>query len=78
MSVNPVRQLHVSANPVLDQVGMVSQQFRAHDQVRSNELSLRPQIALLEKEPPVTFADQARRPWFRRPRRIEFFLQEKC
>ena len=57
---------------------MVSQQFRAHDQVRSNELSLRPQIALLEKEPPVTFADQARRPWFRRPRRIKFFLQEKC
>src|SRR5256885_16647200 len=56
---------------------MFAEKLRTDDDGRRNKLTLRPQIALIEKQPPVTFFDEAGRPRFGSPGRVEFLLLEQ-
>src|ERR1700730_281201 len=57
---------------------MILKKPGADDKVGDDELMIRPQVALVEENAPAPFMNQPRRPWLRRPRRVELALQEKC
>src|ERR1700736_878270 len=60
VTVNPVGQIDVGADPVLDQVGMGPEEFGIHDEQADDELSVGPQTALIYEEPAVALMNQAR------------------
>src|SRR4029077_12491408 len=76
MTIDPVGEFDVRMNPALDQIRMLAQKFRAHDQMGSDEFSLRPEIALVEEQSRVAFPNEPRGPRFGGPGSIEFLLEK--
>ena len=76
MSVDPVGEFDVGADPVLHQVRMRLQKLRVDHQQADDELSVGPERAFIEKQTAIAFVDQPRGPWLGSPGRIQIFFQE--
>src|ERR1700675_1525460 len=67
----------MSSDLTLDEIGMLLKKISPDDQVRGDELAVRPEIPLVKKNAAAGFVDQARRPWLGRPRSINFAFEEQ-
>src|SRR5438270_8481657 len=77
MSIDPVGELDVRADPILYQVGMRVEELRVDYQESDYELPIGPESSFVYKEATVAFPDQAGGPRFRGPRGVEIFFQKK-
>ena len=75
--VDPIRKFHVSAEKILHHVGMLLEGIWDDDEVGDDELVIRPQVALIEKNPAARFVNQPRRPGLGSPGRVELSLQKE-
>ena len=69
IGVDRVDRVDETVEQARDDVGMLLEELGGDDQVRRDELSVGPEVALVDEHVPAAFEDQPGRPRLRAPRR---------
>ena len=77
VSVDPVGEFDVGANPVLHQIGMRALKLCVDHEYADDELAVGPECPFVKEEAAVALMDQAGGPRLRSPRGIEVLFQEQ-